>query len=40
MLDGVAEPFEVNANYYNETDKQEKTWNRYNVIDKSKVGKN
>ena len=33
MLDGVAEPFELNANYYTETDKQAKTWNRYTVID-------
>ena len=39
MLDGVAEPFELNANYYTETDKQAKTWNRYTVIDKSMVGK-
>lgn len=39
MLDGVAEPFELNANYYTETDKQAKTWTRYTVIDKSMVGK-
>ena len=39
MLDGVAEPFELNANYYTETDKQAKTWNRYTVIDTSMVGK-
>lgn len=39
MLDGVAEPFELNANYYTETDKQAKPWNRYTVIDKSMVGK-
>lgn len=38
MLDGVAEPFELNANYYTETDKQAKTWTRYTVIDKSMVG--
>lgn len=39
MLDGVAEPFELNANYYTETNKQTENRNRYTVIDKSMVGK-
>ena len=39
MLEVVAEPFDSTVNYYAETDKQAKTWNRYTVIDKSMVGK-
>lgn len=39
MLEIVAEPFESDVNYYNETNKQAENWNRFTVIDKSMVGK-
>ena len=39
MLEVVAELFESDVNYYAETNKQAKNWNRYTVIDKSMVGK-
>lgn len=39
MLEVVAEPFDNNDNYYDETNKQAENWYRYTVIDKSMVGK-
>lgn len=38
MLEVIAEPFESEVNYYAETNKLAKSWNRYTVITKDMIG--